>query len=59
MINLPDRLPVANLWIGLGKSLVFGAVIGVTATHLGLRVQPNTRDLGARRPAPWSPPSRW
>lgn len=48
MITLPDRMPVANLWIGLGKSLVFGAVIGLTATHLGLRVQPNTRDLGAR-----------
>lgn len=48
MITLPDRLPVANLWIGLGKSLVFGAVVGITATHLGLRVQPNTRDLGAR-----------
>ncbi len=48
LITLPDRLPVANLWIGLGKSLVFGAVIGLTAAHLGLRVQPNTRDLGAR-----------
>lgn len=48
LIALPDRMPVANLWIGLGKSLVFGAVIGLTATHLGLRVQPNTRDLGAR-----------
>lgn len=48
LVSLPDRMPVANLWIGLGKSLVFGAVIGITATHLGLRVQPNTRDLGAR-----------
>jgi phospholipid/cholesterol/gamma-HCH transport system permease protein len=48
LINLPDRMPVVNLWIGLGKSLVFGAVIGITATHLGMRIQPNTRDLGAR-----------
>ncbi len=48
LISLPDRMPAANLWIGLGKSVVFGAVIGITATHLGLRVQPNTRDLGAR-----------
>ncbi len=47
MVALPDSLPVVNLWIGLGKAAVFGALIGMTAAHYGLRVQPNTLSLAA------------
>ena len=45
---MPNRVPIANLWIGLVKSLVFGAAVGLTAAHFGLRIKPNTRDLGAQ-----------
>lgn len=44
---LPDTLPLINLWIGLGKAAVFGALIGLTSAHFGLRVQPNTQSLAA------------
>jgi len=44
---LPDTIPLVNLWIGLGKAAVFGALIGLTSTHFGLRVQPNTQSLAA------------
>jgi phospholipid/cholesterol/gamma-HCH transport system permease protein len=46
--TMPNRVPPVNLWIGLGKAVVFGAAIGLTAAHFGLRIQPNTRDLGAQ-----------
>jgi len=45
MHRLPEALPVVNLWIGLGKAAVFGALIGMTAGHFGLRVKPNTHSL--------------
>jgi phospholipid/cholesterol/gamma-HCH transport system permease protein len=45
---MPNRVPIVNLWIGLGKAVVFGAAIGLTSAHFGLRIQPNTRDLGAQ-----------
>lgn len=44
---LPDTLPLVNLWIGLGKAAVFGALIGLTSAHFGMRVQPNTQSLAA------------
>lgn len=44
---LPAALPLVNLWIGLAKAALFGAAIGVTACHFGLRIQPNTRSLAA------------
>lgn len=44
---LPDTMPLVNLWIGLGKAAVFGALIGLTAAYFGLRVQPNTQSLAA------------
>jgi phospholipid/cholesterol/gamma-HCH transport system permease protein len=43
---LPDAVPVANLWLGLGKGVVFGILIALTACHFGLRIQPNTQSLG-------------
>jgi phospholipid/cholesterol/gamma-HCH transport system permease protein len=48
LTTMPDRVPVANLWIGLGKALVFGGAVGLTAAYFGLRIKPNTRDLGAQ-----------
>jgi phospholipid/cholesterol/gamma-HCH transport system permease protein len=44
--QLPDAVPVANLWFGLGKGVVFGMLIALTACHFGLRVKPNTQSLG-------------
>jgi phospholipid/cholesterol/gamma-HCH transport system permease protein len=43
--SLPDVVPVANLWLGLGKGVVFGILIGITGCHYGLRVKPNTESL--------------
>lgn len=39
-------MPVANLWLGIGKGVVFGMLIALTACHFGLRIQPNTQSLG-------------
>ncbi|MDX1801791.1 MAG: ABC transporter permease, partial [Marinobacter sp.] len=43
---LPNVVPIANLWIGLGKSVVFGLLIAMIACHFGLRIKPNTESLG-------------
>ena len=40
-------MPIANLWLGLGKSVVFGALIALIACHFGLRIEPDTESLGA------------
>jgi phospholipid/cholesterol/gamma-HCH transport system permease protein len=45
--GLPAAVPIANLWLGLSKSVVFGALIAMVACHFGLRIQPNTESLGA------------
>lgn len=44
--QLPDAVPVANYWIGLGKGVVFGSLIALVACHFGLRIKPNTESLG-------------
>jgi phospholipid/cholesterol/gamma-HCH transport system permease protein len=44
--ELPEAVPVANLWLGLGKGVVFGILIALTACHFGLRIKPNTQSLG-------------
>ncbi len=44
--ELPDAVPIANLWLGLGKGVVFGMLIALVACHFGLRIQPNTQSLG-------------
>ncbi|QOJ22027.1 MAG: ABC transporter permease [Gammaproteobacteria bacterium] len=43
---LPDAVPIANLWLGLGKGIVCGMVIALIACHFGLRIKPNTESLG-------------
>ena len=44
--KLPDAVPLANYWIGLGKGVVFGSLIALVACHFGLRIKPNTESLG-------------
>ncbi|RZT38530.1 MlaE family ABC transporter permease [Cupriavidus agavae] len=44
--QLPEAVPVANLWLGLGKGVAFGMLIALTACHYGLRIKPNTQSLG-------------
>lgn len=43
---LPKAVRVANLWLAMGKSAVFGLVIALVGCHYGLRVLPNTQSLG-------------
>ncbi|HET7634713.1 MAG TPA: ABC transporter permease [Burkholderiales bacterium] len=44
--RLPGAVPIANLWMGLIKGMVFGATIALIACHFGLRIRPNTESLG-------------
>jgi phospholipid/cholesterol/gamma-HCH transport system permease protein len=43
---LPKAVQLANLWLALAKSIVFGLLIALIGCHYGLRVQPNTESLG-------------
>lgn len=45
--SLPAAVPIANLWLGIGKGVVFGMMIALLACHYGLRIRPNTESLGA------------
>lgn len=49
--TLPRVVPVANLYIGLGKGVVFGVLIALVACHFGLRIRPNTESLAANTTA--------
>jgi phospholipid/cholesterol/gamma-HCH transport system permease protein len=42
----PDAVPLANLWLGVGKGAVFGILVALIACHFGLRIKPNTESLG-------------
>ncbi|MFZ6649508.1 MlaE family ABC transporter permease [Undibacterium sp. TJN25] len=44
--KLPEAVPLANYWLGLGKGAVFGILIALVACQFGLRIQPNTESLG-------------
>jgi phospholipid/cholesterol/gamma-HCH transport system permease protein len=46
LTSLPLAVPSVNLWLGVGKGVIFGALIALTACHFGMRVQPNTESLG-------------
>ncbi len=50
-LTLPKVVPVANVWIGLAKGVVFGVLIALVACHFGLRVRPNTESLSANTTA--------
>jgi len=43
---LPAAVPMANLWIGLGKGCVFGVLIALAGCHYGFRVKANSQSLG-------------
>lgn len=43
---LPAAVSLPNLWLGVGKGVMFGILIALVACHFGLRIQPNTRSLG-------------
>jgi phospholipid/cholesterol/gamma-HCH transport system permease protein len=43
---LPGAVQVVNLYIGVGKGVVFGALIALVSCHFGLRIEPNTESLG-------------
>lgn len=43
---LPAAVKIANLWLGLGKGVVFGMLIALVSCHFGLRIEPNTESLG-------------
>ena len=45
--GLPAAVPIANLWLGVGKGVAFGILIALIACHYGLRIKPNTESLGA------------
>jgi phospholipid/cholesterol/gamma-HCH transport system permease protein len=45
-LKLPDVVPLTNIFIGLGKSAVFGLMIALIACHFGFRIKPNTESLG-------------
>lgn len=44
---LPAAVPTVNLWLGVGKGMVFGVLIALIACHFGMRIKPNTESLGA------------
>lgn len=46
LASLPSAVPIANLWLGLGKGVVCGMTIALIACHYGLRIKPNTESLG-------------
>ena len=43
---LPRAVEAANLYLAVGKSVVFGVMIALIGCHWGLRVKPNTQSLG-------------
>jgi len=43
--HLPAEVPIANLWLGLAKSVVFGFMISLIACHFGLKIRPNTESM--------------
>ncbi len=43
---LPTVVKVSNLWLAMGKSVVFGVGIALIGCHWGLSVKPNTQSLG-------------
>ena len=45
-LRLPDAVPLINVFIGVGKSAVFGLMIALIACHFGFRIKPNTESLG-------------
>jgi phospholipid/cholesterol/gamma-HCH transport system permease protein len=49
--TLSRVVPIANVWIALGKGVLFGISIALVASHFGLRARPNTESLAANTTA--------
>jgi phospholipid/cholesterol/gamma-HCH transport system permease protein len=45
LTRLPDVVPIANLWLGFSKAVVFGLLIGLIACQFGLRIHRDTSSL--------------
>jgi phospholipid/cholesterol/gamma-HCH transport system permease protein len=45
--RLPQVVPLANLWFGVCKGILFGALVAVIACYFGLRARPDTEGLAA------------
>ena len=43
---LPAAVNASNLWLAMGKSVVFGVFIALIGCHWGFSVEPNTQSLG-------------
>ncbi|MES2950430.1 MAG: ABC transporter permease [Pseudomonadota bacterium] len=43
---LAKAVQVSNLWLAMGKSVVFGLMIALIGCYYGLRIKPNTQSLG-------------
>lgn len=44
--TLQDAITPYNLWLGLGKGVVFGSLIGLVACYFGMQIRANTESLG-------------
>ena len=44
--SLPGVVPIANLWIGLGKGVAFGMLVAIVGCHFGFRIKANSQSLG-------------
>jgi len=44
--SLPEAVSMGNLWMNLGKSVVFGILVALIGCHYGLRVKSDTESLG-------------
>jgi phospholipid/cholesterol/gamma-HCH transport system permease protein len=49
--QLAHVVPLVNVWLALGKGVVFGILVALLACHFGLRVRPNTESLSANTTA--------
>jgi phospholipid/cholesterol/gamma-HCH transport system permease protein len=45
--QLPQVVPLTNLWFGVCKGILFGALVAVIACQFGLRARPDTEGLAA------------
>ena len=44
--RFPRAVKLVHLWVGLGKSAVFGLLIGLIGCHFGLTAPPSSEGLG-------------
>ena len=45
--TLPQVVPLTDLWFGVCKGVIFGALIALVACYFGLRIRPDTEGLAA------------